>query len=78
MRRVEKLAAHDEQNVRDNAELLLLDEDKELCKSTQHPFVFAKLASFASISGTVRDGSGNVIANVPSLQTLANDNVDCQ
>lgn len=76
MIRVEKLAGKDEQQLRDNAEAILSEAESELCRATQHPSVFRKLAQFAGVSGTVRNSSGDETF-VPDLQRLANDDVTC-
>jgi hypothetical protein len=74
---MEKMASSSEDRLRAAAGQAYTDADRALCRATQHPLVFARLAEFANVSGTIRDGSGNVVANVSNLQTFANDTFTC-
>jgi hypothetical protein len=74
---IESLASNDETALRAAAGSSISKSDRVLCEATQHPFVFEKLKAFANVSGVVRARDGSVVATVPSLQTLANDDVTC-
>lgn len=74
---MEKMASPDETRLRAAAGQAYFQTNREICQATQHPFVFRKLAELANVSGTIRDGSGNVIAIVSDLQTFANDDFTC-
>jgi hypothetical protein len=75
--RIEKMATTDETRLRAAADVSLSKSNRELCMATQHPYVFAMLTEYAGKTGTVKDSSGNVIAVVPNLQMLAQDDVTC-
>jgi hypothetical protein len=76
--RIEKMASPDETRLRAAAGESLTSSNRDLCKATQHPYVFSMLTAYAGKSGTIKDSSGNIIAVVPNLQTLAQDNVSCE